>query len=354
MGSSDGWIETVFPFVPSAVTVALIFVILFIARFFLERRRIAGHGRQLGHQLVMVGLTFFSLIAIIITLPLRDATKGQLVTLLGILVTAAIALSSTTFVGNAMAGIMLRAVRNFRTGDFITVGDHFGRVSERGLFHTEIQTEDRDLTTLPNLYLVSTPVRVMRSSGTILSITVSLGYDAQRTEVERLLLDAGRAAGLEEPFVQVLELGDFSVTYRLAGLLTQIKQVLSTRSRLRCMAMDHLHEGGIEIVSPSFMKTRAFSEKASFIPRRTAKVAGLAASSGETTAESLAFDKAEHAESLEQRGQRLADEIKEAKERLKSADSAEARDRIQRELDRLKALNEELAEAAKKKNNQDS
>ena len=46
------------------------------------------------------------------------------------------------FIGNVMAGLMLRAVRNFRTGDFVRVEKHFGRVTERGLLHTEIQTED--------------------------------------------------------------------------------------------------------------------------------------------------------------------------------------------------------------------
>ena len=63
----------------------------------------------------------------------------------------------------------LRAVRNFRMGDFIRVAEHFGRVSERGLFHTEIQTENRDLTTLPNLFLVTHPVTTIRTSGTIVS-----------------------------------------------------------------------------------------------------------------------------------------------------------------------------------------
>ena len=44
-------------------------------------------------------------------------------------------LSSTTFIGNIMAGLMLRVVRSFRPGDFVHVGDYFGRVSEQSLFH---------------------------------------------------------------------------------------------------------------------------------------------------------------------------------------------------------------------------
>ena len=68
--------------------------------------------------------------------------------LYGIVLSATIALSSTTLVGNAMAGIMLRTLRNFSPGDYVHVGDYFGRISEMDLLHTEIQTEERDLTTL--------------------------------------------------------------------------------------------------------------------------------------------------------------------------------------------------------------
>jgi len=345
MTASNGWLEELLRFVPSVASIAAFFVLLIIVRFVLEKRRAMGHGRHFEHQLVMVTLTFIGIIAIIISLPLRDATKGQLLTLVGLLVTAAIALSSTTFVGNAMAGVMLRAVRNFRTGDFVRVGEHFGRVSERGLFHTEIQTEDRDLTTLPNLYLVSNPVRVMRTSGTILSATVSLGYDAPRSKVEQLLLAAGEAAKLKDPFVQVLDLGDFSVTYRLAGLLGEVKQVLSARSRLRGLMLDHLHRGGVEIVSPSFMNTRTLPEDRSFIPQERISPRHEAAPQEDTTAEELAFDKAEQAasaEQLEQTRETLAAEIKALKERIKAAD-AEQRAPLEAEALRLEARMAALA-----------
>ena len=131
-----------------------------------------------------------------------------------------------------MAGMMLRAVRSFRPGDFIRVGDYFRRVSEQGLFHVEIQTEDRDLTTMPNLYLVTNPFKVIRSSGTIISAEVSLGYDIPRTKIESLLIEAALAVQLEEPFVLVTELGDFAVTYRISGLFPKVKHILSTRSAL--------------------------------------------------------------------------------------------------------------------------
>ena len=81
---------------------------------------------------------------------MTDSTRGQIITLMGLVITGVIALSSTSFVANIMAGLMLQVVKSFKPGDFVRVGEYFGRVTERGLFHVEIQTEDRDLTTLPN------------------------------------------------------------------------------------------------------------------------------------------------------------------------------------------------------------
>jgi len=345
MESAGGWFDEVLPYVPSAVTIGACVVVLFVVRFLLERRRSLGRGRQIQHQLIMILLTCAGLLAIVLALPIRDATRGQLLTLAGILLSAAIALSSTTFIGNAMAGVMLRAVRNFRTGDFVRVGEHFGRVSERGLFHTEIQTEDRDLTTLPNLYLVSHPVTVMRTSGTILSATVSLGYDVPRSRIERSLLQAGAEAGLKEPFVQVLELGDCSATYRLAGLLTEVKQVLSARSRLRAAMMDALHGAGVEIVSPNFMNTRAYAEDRSFIPRQE-RAAKPERRPADSSPEALAFDKAEEAESLEtmeRNHEALVAEIEELGRRLEKAEAGAERDDLERRVGRLEARRDALA-----------
>jgi small-conductance mechanosensitive channel len=76
-----------------------------------------------------------------------------------------------------------------------------GKCRGAGRFHTEIQTDERTLTTLPNLYLVTNPVTTLRSSGTVVSATVSLGYDVPRGRIEELLLEAARdqlEAELEE------------------------------------------------------------------------------------------------------------------------------------------------------------
>jgi len=291
----DAALAVLRPAVPLLAVLAVVFGGLFLVRYLLEKRLTNVPDSKFRIQIVMLALSLAGLLAIILVLPVSETLRGQLLSLIGILLSASIALSATTFLGNALGGVLLRVVGGFRMGDFVHIGEYFGRVSERGLFHTEIQTEDRDLTTLPNLYLVSNPVKVVRSSGTIVSAHVALGYDVPRERIERLLLEASNQVGLEEPFVQIVDLGDYSVTYRAAGLLADVKNLLSVRSSLRGAVMDELHAAGIEIVSPSFMNTRALGKGTRLAPPRVEAEASPEVPDSEGP-EAVIFDKADEAE----------------------------------------------------------
>ncbi len=236
---------------PALITLAAIAALLWGAHAAVRaRRRTAVSHDHLREQLLLLGLWLAGIVGVILTIPVGPDTRSQLLTLFGLLLSAVIGLASTTFVGNAMAGLMLKGIRNMNPGDFIEVGDHFGRISDRGLFTTEIQTELRDLVTLPNLYLVTQPVRVVRPSGTIVGAEVSLGYDVSRTRAEARLLEAAEEVGLKDPFVQVKSLGDHSIVYRVAGVQEDVKRMVSSHSRLRKAMIDGLHGDGIEITSP--------------------------------------------------------------------------------------------------------
>lgn len=292
--------------------------------------------KKLQKQVGMLIATLILTIVAVVLLPIDETLRGQILSLLGILLSAAIALSATTFLGNALAGILLRNLRSFKIGDFVYINEYFGRVSGRGLFHLEIQTEDRDLLTLPNLYVTNNPVKVTRESGTIVFTEVSLGYDVPRKRVEEVLLQAATAAGLEEPFVYLIKLGDFSVVYQVKGLLSDVKLLLSARSRLNGQVLDALHCAGIEIVSPNFMNTRNV-ETTSFIPKV------LVAAPGATIInkpEDIVFDKAEQAETLEEQKAALV----EIERQLQELEDVEQKDApVNSQLERGKRLKHQHA-----------
>ncbi|MFK8052201.1 MAG: mechanosensitive ion channel family protein [Woeseiaceae bacterium] len=297
--------------------------------------------QQFQRQMITVGLVLLGVLIVVLTVPVDAGTRGSLLSLFGIIVSATIALSSTTLVGNVMAGLMMRAVGSYRLGDYVRVGEYFGRISEMDLLHTEIQTEERDLTTLPNIFMATHPVRVMRTSGTILSVELSLGYDVSRHKIEALLLEAGKQCGLESPFVQIKELGDFSVTYAIAGLLTDVKSVLGKRRQLRAATMDALHAAEIEIASPVLVSTRAFSPKQSFIAPTEETIANSSGSGPD----SIVFDKAIEAESLgnlRERQNQLSSDLKRLNQALAEDEENEAIQRQQaltaKKLERLEQL----------------
>ena len=336
MGIFDQLLTKAADLIPTGVTLAIVALIIWFVRFTLNRRYAGVSGRQFRLQLIILILSFVGLLVVILTLPVSESTIQLLLGLLGILLSAAIAFSATTFVGNIAAGLMLRAIKNFRPGDFVQVGNHFGRVSERGLFHIEIQTEDRDLTTLPNLYLVTNPVKVIRSSGTLVRAEVSLGYDVPRVDVEDALLRAATEVGLEEPFVHIMNLGDFSITYRLAGLLIDVKSLLSSRSNLRAKMMDCLHQAGVEIVSPNFMNQRVLSADKTFVPRVSRRTPSVDKQEG--LPEAVVFDKADEAESLEklrERHSQLRRDIESLKSSLSDETDKTLRSQIQKKIEAL-------------------
>jgi hypothetical protein len=129
-----------------------------------------------------------------------------------------------------------------------------------------------------------------------------------------------------------MKLGDFSITYRVAGLLTEVKSLLSTRSKLQAKMADQLHQSGIEIVSPNFMNQRILEAERLFIPK-TPPSARVADEHKELP-ETVVFDKADEAESLEKLRERQAElraEIDQAK-----SDLSEAADDLSREKMRIR------------------
>ncbi len=334
MPEAAALVESFPNYIPLLVSLAVVAGVLLVAKTYFARREAKfGTHNNFSRPIVMLTLSAFGLVAVIIALPLENGTKDQLLGLFGLVLTGIIGLSSTTFVANAMGGFMIRSIASFRSGDFVRVGDTFGRVSARGLFHTEIQTEDRDLTTLPNLYLVTNPVTVVRNSGTIVSATVSLGYDVHQATIDPLLMEAARDSGLEDPFVRVMELGDFSVVYRVAGLLTEVKQMVSRRSQLHINVLNTLHNAGIEILSPNAMMQRPLKDGQQIVPSSNPLAANAKAK--DDVPEERIFDKAEEAETMErlvfQREQLAKEKIEQEKglADLEGVAKSKAEERIQ-------------------------
>jgi len=282
----------------SIITVAVTLFLIFAVDRLLVRTKLIHTDVKFTKQLIQLIILSTGLIFVVFSLPISSQYKDSILSLLGILAGATIALSSTTFIANAMSGIMLRIIKPFRAGEYIESETVSGRVTDIHILHTVVQSIDRDLVTIPNLKLVSNPLKTIRTSGTIIYTCISLGYDVPRKKIEKNLLLAAEKTELETPFVHILELGDFSVTYKVGRLLKNVESLITTRSDFKKAVLDSLHEADIEIVSPNFMNQRILKEGTIFIPPKEPVKAKAVEKSPENKPEEVIFDKAIEAEIL--------------------------------------------------------
>ncbi len=127
-----------------------------------------------------------------------------------------------------------------------------------------------------------------------------------------------------------------------------MKHLLSTRSELREQMLDTLHGAGIEIVSPAFMNTRALSAEAQVLSY--AQVPIEKTDQKQATAETIIFDKADDAESVDRMRARLdalKNQIVTIRNRIKEAGSEDQIKWLQEEIEWRETSRERLQKRIK-------
>lgn len=343
-------LSTLKSFMGSGIVVLAVVFFIFLNSWVFNRSKSLSFGGNVARRTITFVISLVGILAFILTLPIDKGIKGQILSFLGIVISAGIALSSTTVLGNLIAGIMNNSMNRFRNGDLIRVNDLQGRVTRRSAFHTEIQLEDSNFMTIPNLYIASNPVKLTRKVNTVISTTVSLGYDVPRSRIEAALKEAATAAGLTDPYVYITQLGDYSVTYKIHGFLKDAKKFFSVNSLLNAKVLDVLHEQEIEIVSPSFMNQRRVDDQW-FIPPTLVQPQE---EEKEEIPEELIFTEANEAEKIENKKDlisRIDKKKEELKERLKELKEDEEIQKVKSTLQRLEDTREKIRKDVEEQNN---
>ncbi len=281
--------------------------------------------------LLLIGVVVF-----IFSLPINENTKSQILSLLGIVLSAGIALSSTTMLSNLIAGFMNSNDGRFKVGDLVEVENIKGRVTKNSFFYTEIQLPDSNFITVPNLFLANKPLKNTRKSDTIISTEVSLGYDISRKLIEKALKKGAKKAGLTKTFVYITSLGDFSIVYKISGFLEDSDNYFSTYYSLNKYVLDALHDDNIEIVSPSFMNQRQIGDK-EFIAKLEKKN-----EAEESLNEDQIFDKAKTFEKLESTKEKLQKKLDTVQDKEEKSKIKEKMKKIENTKERVENdINEE-------------
>ncbi len=220
----------------------------------------AESAMSVYHILRLVVIVFF-IVAVFRRLPGSDNAEFQVIAgFLALLVS----LSSSSAVGNFVAGLVLTFMQPFKKGDRVKIGNITGDVLDYSLVVTRVVTRYNERVTIPNLTVLSGEVTnyssYASSRGVGLSVEVTIGYDVKWQLVHDLLLKAAEnTAGVEQrpaPVILQTELGDSAVGYQLTCYTKRPRKLLQVRSELIASVMDAFNKAGVEILSPLYHAMR--------------------------------------------------------------------------------------------------
>lgn len=169
-------------------------------------------------------------------------------------------LGSAGVVNHLVSGMVIVYSRACKPGDHIRVGEIEGVVTQVGVLSTKIATRKREEITIPNAVLVGTSItnfsRLAREHGSIISTTVTIGYDAPWRQVHELLLRAAASTqGIRaDPpaHVEQRALSDFYVEYELRMHIDRSTDRVPILSALHASIQDEFNAAGVQIMSPHF------------------------------------------------------------------------------------------------------
>ena len=124
----EGEVSYLSQILPPILTTLVFIAVYYVARILLDRQAKGKTDQGIVKSIFLFLVALVGTISVILSLPLGEQ-KDDITSLIGIVLSAVLGLSSITFIGNALAGILLRSLRSFKLGDFITINEVFGRVS---------------------------------------------------------------------------------------------------------------------------------------------------------------------------------------------------------------------------------
>ena len=269
--------QGVIDYIPDLIT---ILIIVFLARFTIRligsvfdgigSRRISipnFYPEWADTSFTIIKLLIIALAAVII-FPYLPGSSSPAFQGISIFIGVLVSLGSTTAVANVIAGVVLTYTRAFKVGDQVEVSGTRGKIIERTMFVTRIQTLKNVIVSVPNSMVLNNQIinysQNMGQRGLLVHTGITIGYDVPWQTVNELLVAAaGRTDGIErepEPFVLQTSLDDNYVSYEVNGWVRNPEKLPRIYSNLHANILDEFHGHQVEITSPAYRAMRGAEE----------------------------------------------------------------------------------------------
>jgi len=181
-----------FDFVPKLFGAILVFLIgLWIVKRLLKVIKVVLERSQLGPELTGFLLSMASIsLKFIVALCAASVLGFKVSALLGILagVVFAVGLALQGFMGNFASGITIIFFKPYKVGDWVQIGDHFGRVESIQIFNTILITPGDKTYIIPNGKVTEDIITNFSTQGNIrLELSVTMPYEESFPKVQQVI-----------------------------------------------------------------------------------------------------------------------------------------------------------------------
>lgn len=252
--------EFLLGFAGDLVAAILILIVGFmLARFF--SRRI----RSLSERHPSLDQTLFNFLSNIVRYVVMALTVLIVLNTFGVQTTSlvavfgaaglAIGLALQGTLSNVAAGVMIVFFRPIRLGDFVQINDAMGTVMNINLNFTELATLDNVQVIVPNSQVWgNTIINYSVYNTRRAEWTFGVSYGSNLALAEKIIRDTimadERSKTEPEPFIQVNNLGDFSVDF-LVRVWVDRAEYFAYQADMKRRVKEALDEAGIEIPFPT-------------------------------------------------------------------------------------------------------
>ncbi len=246
--------------VGQVVLAALILIVGFYLAGFFRRRitRIAEASDYFDNTMgrFLANVVRYGILALTVIFVLQNFgfQTASLVALLGA-AGLAIGLAMQGVLTGVASGVMLVIFRPIKVGDFVEVNGKMGTVMDISIFTTELATVDNVQVIMPNTSVWSNTITNYSVYGTRRAqwvFGVSYGANLARAEeiIRTTIMSDPRSLTDPEPFLQVNNLGDFSVDF-LVRVWVSSTDYWQYQADMKRKVKEALDAGGVEIPFPT-------------------------------------------------------------------------------------------------------
>lgn len=244
----------------NVVSAILILILGFLIAGWANRRvsSVGGRNRHLDVTLfnflgniTRYAILAFTFLFVLNTFGIRTTSIVAVIGAAGI----AIGLALQGTLSNVAAGVMIVFFRPIKQGDFVVISGQMGTVKSINLNFTELSDLSNVQIIIPNSQVWgNTIVNYSAYDTRRVEWTFGVSYGANLAEAERIILETimadPRAKPDPEPWIQVTNLGDFSVDF-MVRVWCDAAEYWGFKTDMTRKVKEALDAGGIEIPFPT-------------------------------------------------------------------------------------------------------